>query len=182
MTKNVGVLYRASKNLNFHCLKQLYFSLIHSHINYGNIVWASCYKTKTNKIFIKQKQAIRIVFRKDRYSSAGPLMLDLNALNVYQLNIFHILQFMHKVKYNLVPEVFRDQFSFIHHNYPTRFSKFNNRTPKPSTTPKFSILSRGPKLFNCILNDTEKCINNVKVFKKQIKSKVISITSVNRFF
>ena len=51
ISQNIGVLFRASKYLNFSCLKSLYFSLI--HLNYGNITWASCFKTKLNNILLK---------------------------------------------------------------------------------------------------------------------------------
>ena len=105
ISQNIGILYRASKYLNFNCLKKLYFSLIHSHLNYGNIVWASCFKTKLKKLFVKQKHAIRIIFKTNRFASSKPLMLEMNALNIYQLNIFNILQFMYKIKHNMAPEI-----------------------------------------------------------------------------
>ena len=49
ISKNIGVLFKASKVLNMTCLKNIYFSLIHSYINYANIAWAS-YALK-NKFF-----------------------------------------------------------------------------------------------------------------------------------
>ena len=59
ISTNIGVLYRASKYLNFNCLKNLYYSLIHSHINYGNLVWASCFKTKTVPAAPRSRRARR---------------------------------------------------------------------------------------------------------------------------
>ena len=44
-SKNVGVLYKASKLINSKCLRSIYFSFIHSYINYANIVWASTNET-----------------------------------------------------------------------------------------------------------------------------------------
>ena len=40
IAKNIGVLFKASKLLNIRCLKNIYFALIHSYINYANITWA----------------------------------------------------------------------------------------------------------------------------------------------
>ena len=45
VSKNVGVLYKASKLINSKCLRSIYFSFIHSYINYANIVWASTNET-----------------------------------------------------------------------------------------------------------------------------------------
>ena len=37
VTKHLGVLYEARGLLDKKCLKQLYFSFVHSYLNYGNI-------------------------------------------------------------------------------------------------------------------------------------------------
>ena len=47
---------KVSKNST--ALKNLYFSFIHSYLNYGNIVWASTSRTKLKKLASKQKQAL----------------------------------------------------------------------------------------------------------------------------
>ena len=49
LAKNIGLLNRASYFLNEHSLKRIYFSYIHSHLNYANIAWASTYPTKLKK-------------------------------------------------------------------------------------------------------------------------------------
>ena len=46
VSKNIGVLYRARRVLDSTALKNLYFSFIHSYLNYGHIVWASTSRTK----------------------------------------------------------------------------------------------------------------------------------------
>ena len=52
LVKNIGLLNRASYSLNEHSLKTIYFSYIHSYLNYANIAWASAYATKLNKIIL----------------------------------------------------------------------------------------------------------------------------------
>ena len=49
VSKNVGVLYKASKLINSKCLRSIYFSFIHSYINYANINYA--WATSIPKIF-----------------------------------------------------------------------------------------------------------------------------------
>ena len=63
-------------------MKNVYFSFIHTYINYGNIAWGSTYKTKLKKIFTYQKKAARVIFFADHLSHAKPMMLDMNVLNV----------------------------------------------------------------------------------------------------
>ena len=51
ISKNIGVLFKASKLLNMRCLKNIYFALIHSYISYANIAWGSSFKTGLKKSF-----------------------------------------------------------------------------------------------------------------------------------
>ena len=53
VSKNVGVLYKASKLINSKCLRSSYFSFILYYINYANIAWASTNKTNLKKLFGK---------------------------------------------------------------------------------------------------------------------------------
>ena len=85
------MLNRASYFLNKHSLKTIYFSYIHSYLNYANI---AC-MTKLKEINLLQKRAVRFVFNEDRLSHSRPLLRKINALNVYQTNLYQHLNFMH---------------------------------------------------------------------------------------
>ena len=62
ISKNIGVLYRASHLLDFKNILIVYFSFIHIYISYANITLASNFKTKLQEILKKQKHAARITF------------------------------------------------------------------------------------------------------------------------
>ena len=121
VSKNIGILYRASHYLDKKSLKSIYFSFIHNYVNYCNIAWASTSRTKIDKILKKQKHAVLIIYNKDKFTHLKPLMRDMNVLNVFQINIFQILKLMYKSKHNLNPRVFGNTFTEIHHGHPTRF-------------------------------------------------------------
>ena len=61
ISKTVCILYKAKYTINQHGLKSLYYSFIHSYLNYGNIVWASTSKTRLKRIAAKQREAIRVI-------------------------------------------------------------------------------------------------------------------------
>ena len=46
ISKSLGMLYKAKVMLNKICLKNTYFSFIHCHLTYANIVWASTNRPK----------------------------------------------------------------------------------------------------------------------------------------
>ena len=68
ISKNIGILYRASHYLDKKSLKNMYFSFIHNYINYCNITWFSTTRTKLDKILKKQKYAVRIIYNKDKFT------------------------------------------------------------------------------------------------------------------
>ena len=68
--------------------KSTIFLFIHSYVNYANITWASTSKSKLERLYRCQKHAVRVIYHKDRYTQASPLLNDMKALNVFKLNIF----------------------------------------------------------------------------------------------
>ena len=50
IAKNIGLAYKAKPILNKDSLLALYFSYIHSCINYANLVWRSTHRIYLQKI------------------------------------------------------------------------------------------------------------------------------------
>ena len=182
ISKNVGILYKASKLLNFRCLKNIYFALIHSYINYANIAWASSYKTSLTKILLKQKHAVRIIFHKNRLTHTRPLLKELNALNVYQINLYQISSFMYQIKNGTIPKIFNNNFSAVEHSYTTRFALNSFQLPRSSNTSRFSIKLRGPKLWNQFLSKDEKNSPTLTAFKRTLKNKLLDFDNEMIYF
>ena len=183
VAKSLGILYKAKFLLNQKCLKNIYFSFIHSYLNYANIAWASTHNTKLKKLYNQQKHASRIIYNEDRMTSAQPLLEKLRALNIYQINIYQTLLFMYKIKNNLAPNIFKNNFQDISHKYPTRHSAHNFQQLKTiSKTTSFSISNRGPFLWNNILEDHDKTILTFSLFKNQIKRRLFSIKNEVIYF
>ena len=159
ISKNVGVLCRARHLLDFKNLLKIYFSFIHIYINYANITWASTFKTKLQGILKKQKHAVRITFHVNRFDHSRPLLKEMKALNVYQINLIQILKFMRKTKYGINPRIFLPKFSEVDHQNPTRFSQ-NSFYYKRSAckTTRFAITLRGPTIWNNFLSQHKKSI------------------------
>ena len=94
---------------------------------------------------------------------ARPLLKQIHALNVYQVNILQILKFMQKVKNTTIPRVFLNNFKESEHN---RFSKYNFKQPPAFINyAKISISYWGLQISNKILSETEKNISTLLIFK-----------------
>ena len=130
-------------------LKTVYFSYIHSYLNYANIAWTSTYQTKLKTIYYHLKHAARIVFNQEKLAHSRPLLRSLSAMNVYQINLSQHLNSVHKVSNNVAPLIFNDMFKKPSHKHPTNFSHNNFSLNKCSlNSTKYSISFRGPKLWN----------------------------------
>lgn len=73
-------------------LRQVYFALFESHINYGIHIWGSA--TGVNSILLLQKRALRVIFNKNTKESCRPLFPELKVMTVYNLFIYRTLIFL----------------------------------------------------------------------------------------
>ena len=101
------------------------------------------------RLSLKQKHGVRIVFSKDKLTHSKPLFENFHALNVYQINIYQHLNFMHKFINDQIPSIFSDLIKRPKHKYPTNFSQSTFYLKRYSfNSRKYSISIRGPKLWN----------------------------------
>ena len=97
IAKNIGLVYRAKSFLDKESLLALYYSYVHSYLNYANLAWDSTYLTNLKKLRSQQKQTIRIVHNKTKFEHIKELFKSANVLNLYKLNILSIAVFMNRV-------------------------------------------------------------------------------------
>ena len=183
IAKNIGLLYKAKPYIDKHSLSSLYHSYIHSYINYGNIAWGSTTRTNLKKIYSQQKHAIRIVYSKDRLSHTRELFKQCKVLNVYQVNIWKNLVFMHQINSNTVPTIFLNKFKKPTHNYPTNFAGTNYSIPPfKLNKSKYRISIRGPTLWKNIPTDTEKKQQKTNIFKTVMRNKLLALENELTYF
>ena len=177
------MLCRAKPFLDETLLKTIYFSYIHSFLNYTNIAWASTQFTKLKAISYKQKQPARIVFDEGRLCHSRPLLRRLNTLNVYQINLFQRLNFMHRLSIDNLPKTFNNTFKKPDHKYPTKFLICSYSLKKHFLkSSKFAVSYRGPKLWNLSLCNKEKKIESQILFQKMLKSKLLDMENELSYF
>ena len=133
ISTSLGILHGAKFLLNQKSRKDIYFSFIRSYINYVNFAWRSTYTMKLKKMFTYQKKAARVIFFADHLTHVKPLMLEMNVLNVYQINIYQNLVLLYKAHTSTAPSIFFNKFSKINHNYPTSSRNSGNYTVPKST-------------------------------------------------
>ena len=110
-------------------------------------------------------------------------MLRLNALNIYQLNLYQILVFMFKAKNNLLPNTFSSVFTNVSHKYTTRYATDACVQTKVCTKQTcFRIYKRGPTLWNKLKFLIPTADTSLTSFKKTLKSKIMMLEDETIYF
>ena len=183
ISKNIGLLCKPKQLLNNDSLKHIYFSNAHSYFNYANIAWASTNPTKLKKVHYLQKQDAQVIVDEYWFCHSPPLLKNLNALNVHQINLYQNLTFTQRIKIGNILEVFHETIKKPNHKYPTNFSNLNYSIKKYSLkSTKYFIWYRGPTLWNTIFDKSDNEIESHLLFEKKIKSKLLDITNEQMFF
>ena len=149
-------------------------SLIHSYINYCNVVWGSAYSTHLKPLVTLQKKAIRIINKSKFDTKTSPIFHSLGILNVENVHKLNCLTFMFNcLEGNKFP-IFRNKVmeNAFNHNYNTRNREQLNPPFERLEICRKSFFCKGIDLWNN-LNLSLECYNNVHSFKKIIKSKLI---------
>ena len=152
--------------LNQKSKKSVYFSFIHSYINYGSIAWGSKYKTKLKKIFTYQKKTARVIF----------FCMPNHWFLTWTHSIYQNLILLYKAHKGRIPSTFFNKFSKINHNYLTSSKNSGNYTILKSTMKltNFAISRRGPILWNTVLDALLKQTESLPLFKAKVKEVLLS--------
>lgn len=183
ISKINGVLYKSRSYLNKKTLTQLYYSFIHSYINYANIAWGSTEKSKLQCLYRRQKHAIRLINFADRCTHSKPLFMEMKILNIYELNVYNILCFIYKWNNDINLPIFKDLFSQKPVNkYTLRNNDFLYEPICRTKFSQFCIAFRAPFLWNKIVIPNFDLSDTFPIFKNKLKNFILSIDDIFKYF
>ena len=96
VAKNIGLLYRTKLFLEKNSLFTLYYSYIHTYLNYANLSWGSTNRTNLKKLLSQQKHAVRIINNSTRFDHTNEFCKSQKILHIYKLNIVAV--FMYQIR------------------------------------------------------------------------------------
>ena len=130
------MLYKVRDFVNADFLKSIYYALFESYINYACIIWGQNIIT-TNRLYILQKKALRIINFKEHNAHSSPLFHYSKIIKIADKVKIENCLFINKYTNNKLPSIFTNWFTFslMSHNYQTQFaSKENLQIPSVQTT------------------------------------------------
>ena len=163
------ILNKSKNLLPINIRKNIYNSLVRSHMEFGMLAWGNALPGKLKKIKSIQKKCIRNIAGRDIRSHTNPLYKQLNILEFDDLLQYNILTFMHKYFLGKQPNSFENFFK-----KPVNFESEINRNKFCYALDKLKNNGVGrfpsavfPRAWNNIDTDS-KIIKSHKSFKKFI--------------
>ena len=178
LARAVGILYKLKGNCPDNILKSIYFSLFHSHISYGLLVWGNASNFLTDPIFRLQKKAIRIITNSDYLAKTSPLFKHLNILKLNDLIEHKLACLMWEYDHNSLPESLCELFTYVSnvHRYNTRMSNkdklYEGNVIHTKSHGEKLLKCLGPKMLNKLKDldfyDNSYTINRFKYRNKKL--------------
>lgn len=142
---------------------------------YSNIIWSNCPGYLTNRIFMLQKKAVRLICNTSYLAHTSPLFTELKLLPIEKLIKLQLAIFMYSWSNNLLPKIFDELFIYNReiHQYPTRRRENIHIGPVRTSLVQKSFLHEGPKLWNELPLHI-RSLPTLNSFKNQIKKMLLS--------
>ena len=146
------------------CLKNIYQSLIHSHLNYGIILWGF----DLNKLRIIQKKAVRILSQAHYLAHTEPLFKKENILKIDDIFKMHSYKLYFNFMNNTLPSSIERLFQLNRFTNNNHLILFNSSDAGGKNRIRYSL----PRLINsaplAFLNNAQTLSkNNYKFFIKK---------------
>ena len=105
----------------FFLFNQRYYSLIYDYLSYFTVIWSSTCATNLNKTFLEQNALLGQYRTGTLVHPLHLLFVQLDILDIFKINYFHIAKFMFTYYQQLIPSNFENIFvtSSQIHNYNT---------------------------------------------------------------
>jgi hypothetical protein len=175
ISKSLYIINRAKNLLPTSCLLTLYYALVHSHLNYCCTIYGSATRTRLQKLFLKQKQAIRIISNANYRANTSPLFRRHQILPIFDLITLCNLKFMHGFYFNTLPFSFREMWLTNRERNPKNI-RLRNADDLYIPTHNYVTLKRLP-LFNLPMlwnnEGPHKFTPSTFKFQKLIKSRLL---------
>ena len=170
---------RNSKNLlSVKGLLALYYSLIHCHLVYANLIWSSTKENNYKSLFLKQKTAIRIVSSASYNAHTEPLFKQAKILPLPKLCLFFKLQFFFQFTQGFLPAALRNMWIRNRDRNPDHLYRLRNEneiftfTSRLSHFENFPLYSI-PSLWSSFTNENVKIQRNKNDFNILLKKHLL---------
>ena len=96
ISRAIGILNKFSKILPREALKLIYYSILHPHLQYCNVLWSNASKSVLEPLFRTQKKSIRKICNAGYLEHTNDLFKSLKILKLNELKVLETAKFVKK--------------------------------------------------------------------------------------
>ena len=176
IAKGIGVITKARKLLDKDTLITLYYTFIYPYLCYCNHVWGNTYVIYLEKLYLMQKNIVRIMHGVKPRTHNKPLFEGAKILNIFQINEYLIGKFMFSVYKLNTLDIFTSMFAYNSsiHDHDTRQADHFHVPIIKKEFSKSNICYRGTVIWNYVMKCNVKTTESDYVFCRDFKKKLLS--------
>lgn len=153
-------------------MRTIYFSLVHSRLEYGITCWGGTYITNLKPLITCQKIYIRVLTNKHKLASTFPLFKELHILPLRYIFVFKVLRMFFIRSKSIETNEYREKLRNKDHMFVTRpTSTYFTKT--------FTFL--GPSMINKLPVEL-RAIQSYKYFSSKLRNWLFSIENIEDYF
>ena len=153
-------------------MKALYYSLVHSYLSYGILVWVSAFQYRFNKLDCMRKKCIRNISKVPYNEHTLQLLKNLKILKFNDIYLLETFKLMYSYNQCILPETLLITNANIH-SYYMKHRHEPDATHSNSSEMSRSFIHQGPKFWLDLPVRIRDC-STKKCFNRNIKKHIIS--------
>ena len=174
LSRNFYLFYSLRNILNDDLKRQLYFSMVYSHIKYGIELYGTCSNSLLSKVQTIQNKLLKTLYHLPYRTNTSELHIALDILKVEDIYKVHIVKFVYESINDLSIPQFKKYYNLQNeiHNYNTREKQRLRARGINTKYGEYSLHYRGAFLWNK-LDKNIQCMKSLYSFKKALKDSII---------
>ena len=106
-------------------MRTLYYSTVHSRVQYGIILWRSTFHSSLRELEVRLNDIVRTMTGRRKFDHLSPLYKNLSLLKLQDIYNLAIAKFMYQLSFNKLPKIIESAFPTINniHSYNTRLTQ-----------------------------------------------------------
>ena len=166
ISKSIGILFKLKKlKTPQPILKQVYYSLIYSLLNYNICSYAGTYNIHLNRLFLLQKRAVRLICNESFLAHTDPLFFRTGILKIHDIYKLNVALYMFDARHS----------GIFDRNHPYETRSYHDLTPFNSRlrVTENSLRVSGPNIWSRIPQDIRD-EPSISIFKSRYKKHLLS--------
>ena len=165
----------AKRLLSVENLRNMYFSLVHSHLTYGNMIWGQACKYRLHRLVMLQKKCVRNICKKPYNEESAPLFKGLMIPKFIDISPLQVGNFMYQYFNGHLPISLHNLFvmNAAVHDHNTRHRYDPHVVSRSSNAETRSFIHEGPRYWLGLPHIIRNCISEAS-YNRNLKKYIIS--------